>query len=501
MSGPLDDVLNPAFGAAGPIVGAVVGAYNALVHAAGKVFGTGQTPGAVPPPPALPPVPSTAGSGPAQQEIDRLNEMIVQLQQQIAQAHQTAVAATDDSADNSNQGRQTNDGILADGNTTGGLLAPQQGTPEGEAAALQAMQRQIDALTANIQDKADHAGTIADTLRNLGAAIPGMGTPGMGMPPLGMPGLGMPALPQLGGLGAPQVTPVSTPAPPVVSAHPTEDPQRPPQVRSTAPELAPTVDKPATTTPTPVTSLIPPGEPAPALAPPVPAPPAGPPTPTPPATKPAATAPVDGTRITLPSGQVVTAPNEAAAAAVRTAIEQPAGHGDVATTAYSGTGVSIPTDGAEPGRKIDPADLAPGDIAVFDDHTALVAGNGQLVDADGKLQPLGVINDATNFHGFFRPTETTDIPAAVVSPHDPAGVSASTPHTTTAAPIPAAATLSGSPSQAPSPTPDAAPSTAPAAPGSPVAGPPPMPLGAATAATKPAPAAPSPASSSDAHVR
>jgi hypothetical protein len=106
-------------------------------------------------------------------------------------------------------------------------------------------------------------------------------------------------------------------------------------------------------------------------------------------------------RITLPSGQVVTAPNPAAAKAVRNALNQPAGKGDVATLAYAGTGVTIPTDGADPGRKIHPSDLQPGDIAVFDDHTAIVAGNGQLVGPDGKLQPLGVINDTPGFKGVF----------------------------------------------------------------------------------------------------
>ncbi|EUA17326.1 hypothetical protein I552_0527 [Mycobacterium xenopi 3993] len=40
-----------------------------------------------------------------------------------------------------------------------------------------------------------------------------------------------------------------------------------------------------------------------------------------------------------------------------------------------------------PGRKIDPADLQPGDIAVFDDHTAIVAGNGQLIGPTANCSP------------------------------------------------------------------------------------------------------------------
>lgn len=424
MSGLLDILIPPWARdvALGPLTRVIAAEYTAIRDAAGKLFGTGDQPRQLPPPPppALPP--STGGSGPAQDEIDKLSEQIAALQQQIAAMHTAADTTAGQSGANSQEGSHTNQGLLSD-NLAADALAPQGSTPDAQAAALAAMQQQIDALTQNVQDKATNATGIADALRNLGTAMPSMGMPSMGMPgggglPLGLGGLG--------GLGGPAVSPLNTAPAPSVTAHPPEDTLKAPQVASMAAEQ-PRVDTAAGTP-----AVIPASMPSPAAA----TPTGGAPTSIPAsAAKPAAAAPpaAEGKQITLPSGQVVSAPNAAAASAVRAALSQPAGKGDIATTAYAGTGVSIPTDGAEPGRKIDPADLQPGDIAVFGDHTALVAGNGQLVGPDGKLEPLGVINDSTNFHGFFRPTETADAPAAVTTPAT-AGVSASTPTATPGSP-------------------------------------------------------------------
>ncbi|MEY8018935.1 hypothetical protein [Mycobacterium servetii] len=49
-----------------------------------------------------------------------------------------------------------------------------------------------------------------------------------------------------------------------------------------------------------------------------------------------------------------------------------------------------------------PVDLAaarPGDIAVFADHTAIVADNGQLIGHDGRLSD----QTGPGFQGFYRP--------------------------------------------------------------------------------------------------
>ena len=431
MSGLLDILFPPwaRDAVVGPGWRIIAAEYEALFHAAGKLFGSGEPPRQLPPPPPPAPLPPTGGSGPAQEEIDKLSEQILQLQQQIEAMHTAAGQAATQSGTNSQEGNQTNSGLLSD-QLAQEALAPQGTSPDAQAAALAAMQQQIDALTQNVQDKATNATGIADALRNLGTAMPSMGMPSMGMPGGGLPlGLG-----GLGGLGgAPAVSPLNAPPPPSVTARTSDDTLAPPQVASMAaaaesrvtaaePSALVSTPIPAAAAESPLTS-VPAAVPAAAKPAPAAAPPA-----------------VQGKQITLPSGQVVNAPNAAAADAVRTALSQPAGKGDVATTAYAGTGVDIPADGAEPGRKIDPADLQPGDIAVFGDHTALVAGNGQLVGPDGKLQPLGVINDSNDFHGFYRPTETADTPAAVTAPAT-AGMSASTPATAT----PGANTLMAAP--------------------------------------------------------
>jgi len=52
---------------------------------------------------------------------------------------------------------------------------------------------------------------------------------------------------------------------------------------------------------------------------------------------------------------------------------------------------------------VDACDLQPGDIAVFDGHTAIVAGNGQLIGIKGNLQPRSVTSRRPGLPGFYRP--------------------------------------------------------------------------------------------------
>ncbi|BEL42050.1 hypothetical protein [Mycobacteroides abscessus] len=355
------------------------------------LFGSGDHPN-LPPPPKPPTPPAANGEGPTQDAINKINTTLAEMHKQIEEMHKASEQALGQTGANSAAGRALHDQILS-GNPSG--LGTPAGTPEAEQGRISEMQRKIDELSKNVQDKAGAANSIADGLRNFGAGM----MPG-GMPGFGGGGMPTPALSGLGGgLGAPA---------PLNTTGKGKDPLKPSDLTKPDDVLKP---PPLNTNATPVTP--------PNTAPPAPAaPPAG--TTTPPTT---AAPPVTGQTnkptqpqpaskdITLPSGQVVTARNPQAADAVRQALKRTPESGDVATAAYAGTGVTIPTDGADPGRKVDPADVKPGDIAVFSDHTAIVAGNGQLIGPDGKLQPLGIINDIPGFKGFFDPTATADTQA------------------------------------------------------------------------------------------
>lgn len=55
-------------------------------------------------------------------------------------------------------------------------------------------------------------------------------------------------------------------------------------------------------------------------------------------------------------------------------------------------------DTRDPLAPVDPASARPGDIAVFADHTTIVADNGQLIGPAGQQYPTG-----PGFQGIYRP--------------------------------------------------------------------------------------------------
>lgn len=429
-----EDLLDPSdilsalagapLGPAGLVIGPV---FKELFDTGRELFGSGDHPKMPPPPQPPPPAPQPNGQGPTQEQIDKINKMLADMQKQIEEMHHAGQTAADDTGSNSDQGRTTHDQILSGGGDLGPGLAAQGGTPEADAGRLAALQQQLDELKQNVQEKAGNANGIADSLRNMGMGMPGMGMPGLG----GGSGLGMPSLGG-GGLG----TPGGLGAPPTLSSPPRKDDLKPANLSKPDDTLKPTPVTPPASPPS--TTAVPAGA-APAPTPPAPNAPA-PATPpsgaAPPAVKPApdpaGNAPPTKD-VTLPSGQVVTARTLQGAAAVRQALARTPDSGDVASAAYAGTGVELPTDGADLGKKVDPADVKPGDIVVFSDHTAIVAGNGQLIGPDGKLQPLGVINDMPGFKGFFDPTATADAPTpptgtTPASPGSPPMTAPTAPH-------------------------------------------------------------------------
>ena len=79
--------------------------------------------------------------------------------------------------------------------------------------------------------------------------------------------------------------------------------------------------------------------------------------------------------------------------------------------AYGKEGISLPHDAAAQniGERVAQANLAPGDLAVWDGHVAMYIGNGQMIEAPHTgdvvhIVPVRTTNAGDAFEGFFRPT-------------------------------------------------------------------------------------------------
>lgn len=122
----------------------------------------------------------------------------------------------------------------------------------------------------------------------------------------------------------------------------------------------------------------------------------------------AAGTPAPKTTVILPDGREIEAPNAQAAEAARNALADNDGSGDAAQKAYADTGVEIPSDGKNPGAKVDPSDLQAGDIAKWQDKTMVAVGPGLLAvpGQPGEVVTVAeALKDSTGFHGFYRPWE------------------------------------------------------------------------------------------------
>ncbi|CAN3127666.1 C40 family peptidase [Mycobacterium sp. smrl_JER01] len=130
----------------------------------------------------------------------------------------------------------------------------------------------------------------------------------------------------------------------------------------------------------------------------------------------------EGVAVRLPDGTVVTAPNAVAAGAVRHALTQlgvPYQWGGttpgvgldcsgLTQWAYREAGLDIPRLAQEQdvGGAVPAGALAPGDLAVWDGHVAMIVGGGMMVEAGDpvKLSPIRTSNLNQGFQGFWRPT-------------------------------------------------------------------------------------------------
>lgn len=122
------------------------------------------------------------------------------------------------------------------------------------------------------------------------------------------------------------------------------------------------------------------------------------------------------------TGDVTGAPTPEAAAAVeaaKTALGTPYSWGGtvpgqgldcsgLTQWAYGQAGVDIPRTAnvQAVGPQVPMDQLAPGDLAVWDGHVAMVTGDGMMIEAGDPVQmsPVRTENIGMAFHGFYRPT-------------------------------------------------------------------------------------------------
>lgn len=76
--------------------------------------------------------------------------------------------------------------------------------------------------------------------------------------------------------------------------------------------------------------------------------------------------------------------------------------------AYRQAGVELPRMAHEQavGRQVTYQELQPGDLAVWDGHVAMYAGDGMYIEAGDPVQmnPVRTENIGMGFRGFWRPT-------------------------------------------------------------------------------------------------
>lgn len=109
-------------------------------------------------------------------------------------------------------------------------------------------------------------------------------------------------------------------------------------------------------------------------------------------------------------GTKTTAPDVTATTVLHHAVNDP-NSANMAEAAYAAANITLPGNGADPGKDIDISDIQPGDIVRFTDHDALVFGDGKVLNPDGSLQPIGDAVNAGFFKGIFRverPTTSTN---------------------------------------------------------------------------------------------
>jgi len=108
--------------------------------------------------------------------------------------------------------------------------------------------------------------------------------------------------------------------------------------------------------------------------------------------------------VELPDGQIIIAPNPQLAAAITAAVA-----GTPIAEAFSAQGITIPAPGSAIANPVQPMDLLPGDVGLFNDRHALALGDDKAL-LDNKIQAIASMS-GLGFIGWQRPPEPVVAPA------------------------------------------------------------------------------------------
>lgn len=96
-----------------------------------------------------------------------------------------------------------------------------------------------------------------------------------------------------------------------------------------------------------------------------------------------------------------TAPDDVSAAVLRHALANP-NTPNMAEAAYAAAGITLPGNGADPGKVVGIGEIVPGDIVRLADRDTLVWGNGKVLNPDGTTQPIDQAINSSTLKGIFH---------------------------------------------------------------------------------------------------
>lgn len=132
-----------------------------------------------------------------------------------------------------------------------------------------------------------------------------------------------------------------------------------------------------------------------------------------PATAPAPASGDAARNVSMPDGQVVSAPDARAAQVMRSVMS-----GTSVTDAFKQVGVDLAPPGTPVTDPVDPNSMPPTSVGRFESREPVMAmGNGKIW-MDGQLQPIGALGSSSDFLGWSKPP-TAAVPAT--APPAPSG--------------------------------------------------------------------------------